>query len=263
MVSLLEAERLHYTHSRQFAMTDLSVSLREGEIVSIIGPNGSGKSTLLKLLARLLRPGAGAVRLCGRDIAAMSGRETARLLAMLSQTNDAALDISVRELVRFGRHPHKGWFETDSETDAACVEWAMKATGVLPYAERGLQTLSGGERQRAWLAMAVAQQPKLLLLDEPTTYLDIAHQLDLMELVKQLNREHGMTVAMVLHDINQAAKYSDRLIVMQDGRIACDGPPAEVLTEELFRRVFRIRATVSCDRGYPVFTAEESLRQHA
>ncbi|WP_373426106.1 ABC transporter ATP-binding protein [Paenibacillus radicibacter] len=232
----------------------MSLEVREGEIVSLIGPNGSGKSTLLRLLARLLDPVRGEVWLDGKELRVMSSADIAKKLAMLPQMHDHQLDFTVRELVEFGRHPHKNWFERLGGEDEEIIKWALSVTNLTTYEHRTLPSLSGGERQRAWIAMAIAQRPKVLLLDEPTTYLDISHQLEVMELVQNLNRQFKMTIIMVLHDINQAAQYSDRLIVMKKGEVVYDGIPQCVLCKSMFQHVFEIDVDIYDDGNKPFFT---------
>lgn len=254
MRSVLLTNDLSFRHSGQFALQDLSLSVQKGEIISLLGPNGSGKSTLLKLMARLLEPHQGSVILDGKELASMKTADVARKLSMLPQMNDHQLDLTVRELVEFGRHPHKPWFQRLDHEDHLIVDWSLELTGLGTYEHRFLKSLSGGERQRAWIAMALAQKPQVLLLDEPTTYLDIAHQLEVMELIRQLNQEYGMTVIMVLHDINQASQYSDRLVVMKKGNIEYDGPPECVLCKAMFQHIFEIEVEIYEDGERPFFT---------
>jgi len=217
----------------------------EGEVVSLIGPNGSGKSTVLKVLSRMMKSRGGTVYLDGRDIHKLPTAEVARKLSILSQNHVTPPDFTVRELVTYGRIPHQKWYETINNEDSAVVEWAISKTHMQNLAERSVNTLSGGERQRAWLALALAQQPKVLLLDEPTTFLDICHQLEVMALIQDLNAELGLTVVMVLHDINQAAAFSDRIVVIKEGRLVAEGPPLKVLTPELLRSVYRVEAEIA------------------
>lgn len=228
--------------------------IKEGEIVSLIGPNGSGKSTLLRLITHLIQPKSGEVLLDGAQLASMKRQEIAQKLAMLPQMQDHQLDLTVRELVEFGRYPHRKAYSSLTKEDEEIIEWAMAVTRLTNLEHRMLQSLSGGERQRAWIAMAIAQRPKILLLDEPTTYLDISHQLEIMELVKELNEQFNMTVVMVLHDINQAARYSDRIIVLKNGEIKFDGIPPCVLCKEMFHSIFEIDANIYKEDGKTFFT---------
>lgn len=251
---MLSVRQLQFGRPPSFQLQAMDFDIEAGSIVSLIGPNGSGKSTLLRLLARLLQPERGEVVLNGQDIHALPSVEIARQLAMLPQMQDHQLDLTVQELVEFGRMPHKAWFERLSGEDQDIVQWAMGLTRLQGYEHRFLNTLSGGERQRAWIAMALAQRTQLLLLDEPTTYLDIAHQMEVMELVKMLNETYGMTILMVLHDINQAAQYSDRLLVLKKGQIEYDGNPECVLCNAMFEDVFGIEVEVHKVGEKPFFT---------
>lgn len=252
---MLRTEQINYQHElTNFRLDDINLKINEGEIVSLIGPNGSGKSTLLRVISRLLKPNSGNVFLNGENVQKMKSQEVAKTLTMLPQMNNYQLDLTVRELVEFGRHPHSGHKMTLSKEDIDIIDWAIEVTGLTHMQNRVLPSMSGGERQRAWIAMTVAQHPKVLLLDEPTTYLDISHQLEVMELVKELNRKHNMTVIMVLHDINQAAQYSDRLIVLKKGQLHYDGLPHCVLCKEMFQSIFEIDAQIHMQDGRPVFT---------
>ncbi|HLT19704.1 MAG TPA: ABC transporter ATP-binding protein [Thermomicrobiales bacterium] len=221
----------------------LSLRVPEGAVTSIIGPNGCGKSTLLRALSRLLAPRAGTVILDGEAIHRLPTREVARRLCLMPQHPSAPESITVEDLVRRGRYPHQSLLQPPSRSDQLAVERALELAGMVELRERPIDELSGGQRQRAWIAMALAQDTPLLLLDEPTTYLDIAHQQEVLDLVARLNREEGRTVVMVLHDINNAAQVSDHVVAMRDGRIVEEGSPAEVLTPELLRSVFG----VACD----------------
>lgn len=251
---MLLTEGVSFRHSTAFQLDAVNLHIEEGEIVSLIGPNGSGKSTLLRLVSRLIRPESGAVFLDGQTIQSMKSFDVAKKLAMLPQMQDHQLDLTVGELVEFGRYPHRSAYGKLSKEDEEIIEWAMTVTNLMDFKNRTLQSLSGGERQRAWIAMAIAQRPKILLLDEPTTFLDISHQLEVMELVKELNAKFGMTVVMVLHDINQAARYSDRLVVLKNGEIQYDGLPHCVLCREMFQSIFEIDAEIYKENGTPFFT---------
>lgn len=252
---MLRTESITYEHDlTKFQLDNISINIKQGEIVSLIGPNGSGKSTLLRIISRLLKPNSGAVYLGEENILEMKSNDVAKTLTMLPQMNSHQLDLTVRELVEFGRHPHSGKKMKLSKEDVEIVEWALNVTGLKSMEQRLLPSMSGGERQRAWIAMTVAQHPKVLLLDEPTTYLDIAHQLEVMELVRELNEKYNMTVIMVLHDINQAAQYSDRLVVLKRGKLCYDGLPHCVLCKEMFESIFEIEADITMREGRPVFT---------
>ncbi|MCM3111928.1 ABC transporter ATP-binding protein [Lederbergia lenta] len=251
---MLLTKNMSFEHSSSFQLEGIDLHIKEGEIVSLIGPNGSGKSTLLRLVSRLITPKSGEVILDGRMIGTMKSLDVAKKLAMLPQMQDHQLDLTVQELIEFGRYPHRGSYSKLTKEDEDIIQWAIDVTRLNGYENRVLQSLSGGERQRAWIAMAIAQRPKILLLDEPTTFLDISHQLEVMELVKELNAQFGMTVVMVLHDINQAARYSDRLIVLKRGKIQYDGIPQCVLCREMFQSIFEIDADIYMENGKTFFT---------
>ncbi|GAA3084076.1 ABC transporter [Streptosporangium carneum] len=225
---------------------DVSLDIPDGELTMIIGPNGCGKSTLLKGLARVLRPDLGRVLLHGRDIWSYRGRDAARHVALLPQNPIAPEGVDVRGLVRRGRYPHHTLLRQWSPDDEAAIGFALERTGLDQLAGARASELSGGQRQRAWIAMVLAQQTDLLLLDEPTTFLDIAHQYDLLELCRELHRD-GKTIVAVLHDLNQAARFASHLIVMKQGRAVAQGPPAEVLTPRLVEEVFGLACDVVPD----------------
>ncbi|MFW5417824.1 ABC transporter ATP-binding protein [Nocardiopsis sp. CNT-189] len=244
----MRAESVRLAHGGEPICRDVSLDLPHAEVTALVGPNGSGKSTLLRTLARLHRPEAGRVLLDGREAASYPPRELARRLAFLTQTPTVPAGITVAELVAYGRHPHQGLLSRSAGgDDRDTVEWALQATGMLPLRDRPLDRLSGGERQRAWIAMALAQRAGVLLLDEPTTYLDIRYQVEVLRLVRSLADEHGITVAVVLHDLNQAAAFADTMAVLAGGRIVARGRPAEVMTEEVVRTAFGIDTTVITD----------------
>ncbi len=224
----------------------LTVDIPEGEFTVIIGPNACGKSTLLKALARTLRPSAGRVLLDGRDIHAQSTRSVAKRLGLLPQGPTAPDGITVADLVARGRYPHQGLLRQWSAEDEAVVAEAMEATAVTDLAARGVDELSGGQRQRVWIAMALAQQTPLLLLDEPTTYLDITHQIEVLDLCAELHRK-GRTLVAVLHDLNQAARYATHLIAMRDGAVVAEGPPADIVTADIVDEVFDLPCVIIDD----------------
>lgn len=223
---------------------NIDVAFARGTVTSIIGPNGCGKSTLLRGLGRLLRPQKGHVLLEGSDVAAMQARAVAQRMSILPQTPHAPIGLTVGELVARGRHPRQRWYQQFSGSDEGAIAAALEATDIAGLAATPLEDLSGGQRQRAWISMILAQETELMLLDEPTTYLDLAHQVDVLELVRGLNRDTGRTVVMVLHDISLAARYSDVIIAMRDGKIVAEGPPSDVVTPELLWDVFGLRAEV-------------------
>lgn len=225
-------------YDNRVVVEGLSVGIPEGAVTVIVGPNACGKSTLLRALSRLLRPTHGEVFLDGRSIHAFPAKEVARRLGLLPQTSIAPDGITVADLVARGRHPHQRIWQQWSAEDERVVLEAMRATRVLDLSARQVDELSGGQRQRVWVAMALAQQTPLLLLDEPTTYLDISHQIDLLELCRELNRTQGQTMVAVLHDLNHACRYADHIIAMKDGSIVAEGVPNEVITADLVEDVF-------------------------
>ncbi|WP_211748459.1 ABC transporter ATP-binding protein [Paenibacillus sp. Marseille-Q4541] len=245
---MLQVESVHVHYGERPIVQNLSLTVQKGEIVSIIGPNGSGKSTLLKSISGLIPYESGGVTIDGKELQKMNVREVAKQLCMLSQSNVSPMDMTVGDLVSFGRMPHKKWYEQLTQGDREIIQWALEQTNMVKYEKRLVNSLSGGESRKAWLAMALAQRPKLLLLDEPTTYLDIAHQLDVLELVKTLNKELGITVVMVLHDLNHASLYSDKVCVIQDGERKAYGTPEDILNEELIRSVYRVEAEVELSK---------------
>jgi iron complex transport system ATP-binding protein len=225
----------------------LDLDFRPGGITMVIGANACGKSTLLSTLARVLPPVAGRVELDDADVATLSRRRFAQSVGLLPQQPTAPDGLTVAELVSRGRHPHRGVFQRWSAADTARVDDAMARTGVAALAERPVGDLSGGQRQRVWIAMALAQEPRILLLDEPTTFLDLSHQIEVLDLLRELNREDGTTIVAVLHELNLAARYADDLIVMCEGRVVAHGAPADVLTREVVSEAFGLDALVMPD----------------
>ena len=242
---VLDARAISVRLGKSPVLREVTLSIPRGTVTAIIGPNGSGKSTLLRTLARLLRPEAGSVLLDGEAIARMSPGQVARQIATLPQSPGAVPGMTVKELVEQGRYPHTGPLRMRSDRDRAAVERALELTSCSPFRHRLVESLSGGERQRVWIALALAQEPRILLLDEPTTFLDINHQIQVLNLIASLNREHGLTVVMVLHDLNQASQHAERLVVLNGGRIVEEGPPAAVIREDVLASVFNVRAHVS------------------
>lgn len=243
----LRARDLRLAYGDRVVVDGLDLDIVDGTITAVIGPNGCGKSTVLRALGRLLRPKGGNVLLDGKRIHRMSTKEVARTLGLLPQSPVAPEGLNVGDLVARGRHPHQAWYRQWSSGDETVVADALDLTGIADLAERPVDELSGGQRQRVWLSMALAQGTDLLLLDEPTTYLDLSHQVDVLDLVGRLHDESGRTVVMVLHDLNLAARYADRLVAMKDGAIVAEGAPGEVLTEELLADVFDLEARVIPD----------------
>jgi iron complex transport system ATP-binding protein len=258
----LAAEHVTLAYDDSVVVRDLDLQLTEGSFTAIVGPNGCGKSTLLRALGRLMRPTSGQVLLDGRAIARTPTREVARVLGLLPQAPVAPDGLTVADLVARGRHPHQTWLRQWSRDDEAVVAEALAWTDLADLADRPVDALSGGQRQRAWISMALAQGTDLLLLDEPTTYLDLSHQIDVLELVARLHAERGRTVVVVLHDLNLAARYAQRLVAMKDGALVASGPPDEVLTEALLADVFDLEARVLPDpvTGTPMVVPVRRLR---
>ena len=255
---VLEARGLSVGYDKHPVLRDLDLAVERGTVTTFLGANGCGKSTLLKALGRVLKPQSGEVLLDGAPIRKEANRAVARKLAILPQSPLAPAGTSVLDLVMRGRNPHQSWARPWTAEDAAVAEDAIAATGLTEVAHRDVASLSGGQRQRAWIALVLAQRADTLLLDEPTTYLDLAHQLDVLRLVRRINREQGATVVMVLHDLTLAARYSDRLVVLHDGGVVADGTPAEVLTPALLERAFGLHARVVPDpvTGSPMVVPE-------
>ncbi|WP_106506776.1 ABC transporter ATP-binding protein [Brachybacterium timonense] len=246
----LHAEVVTLSYESRLVSRDLDVRIPQGELTVVIGPNACGKSTLLRALARLLTPSSGRVLLGGEDVRRHTPKELARRLGLLPQSSVAPFGITVADLVGRGRFPHQRMLQQWSRDDERAVARAMAATGITEIADRPVEELSGGQRQRVWIALLLAQDAPVMLLDEPTTFLDISHQLDVLELCRRLNREEDRTMVLVLHDLNQAARFADHLIVMKDGAVAAAGAPEDILDEELLRHVFGLTARVMPD---PVF----------
>ena len=236
-----------------------TVVVPAGEVTALVGPNGSGKSTLLRAMSAELEPDRGSVLLDGRSVQEYGTKELARELGMLSQENVAPNSTTVRELAMYGRYPHRGFFESVSADDERAVDHALELVGVTDLGDRQVGDLSGGQKQLAWLAMVLAQETETLLLDEPTTYLDLHHQLRVLDAVRTLNDERGVTVAVVLHDIGQAARFADNIVALRDGTPYDWGPPDEVVTTDLLREVFGVDAEVGFGPDGPRVTPRRAL----
>ncbi|MER6947124.1 ABC transporter ATP-binding protein [Nonomuraea sp. NPDC000554] len=243
----LQAVDVRLGYGERTIIDGLDLGIETGTVTTIIGPNGCGKSTLLRALGRLLKPRGGEVLLDGKRIDRTPTREVAKVLGVLPQAPTAPEGLTVADLVARGRHPHQTWYRQWSSDDESAVAAALDMTGLADLAERPLDELSGGQRQRAWISMALAQGTDLLLLDEPTTFLDLAHQVEVLELVRHLHQAAGRTIVMVLHDLNLAARYADRLVAMREGRVVAAGTPHDVLTEDLLAEVFDLDAKIIPD----------------
>ncbi|MCM3760466.1 ABC transporter ATP-binding protein [Alkalihalobacillus oceani] len=259
MEDVLTADQLSFGFSDSYYIKELSLRFKKREVVSIIGPNGSGKSTVLRLLTRLLKPAHGAVYLEGKPLHTLSSKNIAKKLTMLPQIYDHRSEMTVRDLVKFGRQPHLKWYEDYHQSHDTYIDWALEATRLTALQHRPLSSLSGGERQRAWIAMALAQKTPILFLDEPTTFLDMYFQFEILELVKSLNERYGLTIVMVLHDVNQAIRYSDRLIVMKAGEIILEGTPEEMLTAEMFKAVYGVDVLIKEDEEMGLFVVPKGI----
>lgn len=244
MPPIIEALDIKYRYNIDWVLDGLNLKIEQGEIVGIIGPNGSGKTTVLKLLSKVLKPESGNIRLMGRSIASMRQKEIAKIIGVVPQGVSIAFPFTAREVVLMGRSPHLGALQIERQADLKIADNAMALTDTLELADRNIDELSGGERQRVIIARALAQEPKVMLLDEPTSYLDINHQVEIFDLVKRLNGERELTVVVVSHDLNMAAEYCDRLILLKDGRVYKDGTPRQVITETDIREVYGANVVV-------------------
>lgn len=241
----MEVKNIFFSYGKNEILKGASLQIEKGKVTTIMGANGCGKSTLFSLMTKNLAPGKGKILLGGKNISNLRLNEFARKVAIVHQYNTAADDITVERLVSFGRTPHLGMMGIRGEEDERYVNWAMEVTNVSQFRERELSRLSGGQRQRVWIAMALAQGTEILFLDEPTTYLDIRYQIEILELVRKLNREFGMTIVMVLHDINQSIYFSDKIIGLAGGKVIVEGEPEEVITEESIHELYGIDLKVA------------------
>ena len=253
-MTAVSARDISLRYDKKDVVKGFSADFAQGKIISIIGPNGSGKSTILRSFARLLNAACGHILLFDTDIATVSKKEFATRLAILLQHNVSPEDITVKSLIYFGRCPHKKWYQQFEKSDEVILEQVMAQTDLTEFADKKVCMLSGGERQRVWLAMALAQQPEVLLLDEPTTYLDVGYQFELLELIHALNKSTGLSIIMVLHDLNQAAQYSDEVFVLKNGGLYKNGTPKEIFTTELIRDIYDIECKIIYDEdhGFPI-----------
>jgi iron complex transport system ATP-binding protein len=244
----INVENLYLGYGKKNVVSNISFNVNDGEIVCIIGPNGSGKSTILKALTRCIKPLSGKVLLDGEDISKIPPKDAAKKIAILPQVKISPSDIGVEELVSYGRYPHLKFGGALKSSDKEIIAWSLKKTGLLEMKDRIVETLSGGERQRVWIAMTLCQKPSILIMDEPTTYLDIQYQIETLELIRELNQKLKITIIMVLHDLNQAARYADRILVVNKGMVWAYGKSKDILNNNLLKDVFNINADVYEDK---------------
>lgn len=243
--NIFTVKDLHFAYGKHEVLKGLDLELHEGTITTLIGANGCGKSTLFNLMTKNLKPDSGAVELRGKNISDIRLKDFAKQTAIVHQYNTAPVDLSVEKLIGYGRTPyHTMGLSSDQKEDEEKVRWAMEITHLIKHKDKCVAELSGGQKQRVWIAMALAQDTKVLFLDEPTTYLDIRYQLQILKLIRKLNREFGITIVMVLHDINQSLYYSDEIVAMKDGKIIAQGLPEEIITSELVKEVYDVELSI-------------------
>lgn len=243
--NIFTVKDLHFAYGKHEVLKGLDLELHEGTITTLIGANGCGKSTLFNLMTKNLKPDSGAVELRGKNISDIRLKDFAKQTAIVHQYNTAPVDLSVEKLIGYGRTPyHTMGLSPDQKEDEEKVRWAMEITHLIKHKDKCVAELSGGQKQRVWIAMALAQDTKVLFLDEPTTYLDIRYQLQILKLIRKLNREFGITIVMVLHDINQSLYYSDEIVAMKDGKIIAQGLPEEIITSELVKEVYDVELSI-------------------
>lgn len=262
----LYTKQLDIAYADRLIVENLNLSIPEGKVTALVGANGSGKSTILKAMARIMRPNGGTVFLDGKSIHSLSTKEVAKQLAILPQNPIAPDGLTVFELISYGRFPHQKGFGSLTKEDKEIIHWAIQVTGMDAFYDRPVDHLSGGQRQRAWIAMALAQETDMLFLDEPTTFLDMAHQLEVLKLLKQLNAVQGRTIVMVVHDLNHATRFAQHMVAIKQGRVVSEGAPEDVITQEVLREVFGIEADIIPDprTGVPLclpfeLASEETL----
>lgn len=251
MDSAIKIDKLKLGYENKIIIDELSTCVEKGIITTIIGPNGAGKSTLLKSFGKLLKAKSGNVYLMSKNLSKLSQKEVAKHVAILLQHNVCPNDLTVEKLIHIGRIPHKKWYEATNSKDIDIVNQSMIDADIISMKDKKISQLSGGERQRVWLAMALAQETDILLLDEPTTYLDIAYQIDMLEIIKKINIRKGITIIMVLHDLNQAFKYSDELLLIKNGKIIDKGRPQNIVSIEMLRNIYNIDASIIEVDGSP------------
>lgn len=264
-MSYITAQELSVAYDNHVIVKEMNVDIPEGKITSIIGPNGCGKSTLLKAISRIKKPHNGIAYLQGEDIHKMKTKDVAKKLAILSQSPELPGGLTVEQLVSYGRFPHQNGLQRLNTKDKEAIVAALENTNLMEFRDRPVDALSGGQRQRAWIAMALAQETELLFLDEPTTYLDMAHQMEVLELLERLNREEGRTIVMVIHDINHAARFSDHLIALKNGKLLFNGDPYHIICPPVLKEIFHIDAYIGKDprTGKPVCITYNLLPEEA
>jgi len=243
-MSCISTKNLNISYGNLDIVKDLNLDIPKGKITTIIGSNGCGKSTILKTIARIIQAKSGDIFVNNINIKEQSPKDLAKVMAVLPQSPQAPSGLTVEELISYGRFPHQKGFGKMRKEDEDIVTWALKSTGIEAFRERPMEALSGGQRQRAWIAMALAQQTEILILDEPTTYLDLAHQLEILNLLEELNRKQGTTIVMVIHELNNAARFADHMIGVKKGKVICQGTAHEVMTKENLRELFNIDAEI-------------------
>ncbi len=247
MHTSIKTDNLSIGYQNNLLFENLNLSIPQGEITVFVGSNGCGKSTLLRSIARLLKPSDGSILLEGKDIHSMSSRNVAKKMGILPQGPVSPEGLTVHDLVKQGRYPHQSWLTRWTEEDTKKTDAAMEATRITPLREQALDTLSGGQRQRAWIAMTLAQDTEVILLDEPTTYLDMTHQIEILDLLFELNEQKNRTIVMVLHDLNLASRYAHNIVAIKDGAVYAQGKPEDIITCDLVRSVFGMECQVSTD----------------
>lgn len=245
----MEVKELEFSYGKEKVINNISFKIAKGKITTLIGANGCGKSTLFNVMTKNLKAHKGVVLLEGKNISEIPLKQFAKQVSIVHQYNVAPNDLTVEKLIGYGRIAHSGFYKKNKDEDEKWIQWAMEITNVAEFKDSQISDLSGGQRQRVWIAMALAQNTKILFLDEPTTYLDIRYQIEILKLIKRLNKEFGITIITVLHDINQAIHYSDEIIAMKDGKIIAQGAPKDVITEEAIKEVYDINLKVENVQG--------------
>ena len=243
-MNCIRTKDLNISYGNLDIVKDLNLEIPKGKITTIIGANGCGKSTILKTLARIIKPKSGSIYINDKELNSQDSKELAKAMAVLPQSPQAPNGLTVEELISYGRFPHQKGFGKLKDEDKDIINWALEKTRILEFRDRPIEALSGGQRQRAWIAMALAQETDILLLDEPTTYLDLAHQLEVLKLLEELNKKEGRTIVMVIHELNNAARFADHMIGVKKGKIVCQGTAHKVMTKENLKEIFNIDAEI-------------------